>query len=321
MSKKETPRSLYLKNLCKQFWEYKDNEFADKTEYFDGDRREKQGPPVFKKEYLDRNIICMESENRKALINKIPPRKRHRWFGSMKSSQALAQSFFANMEIYNNLCILSDLADGDGIPLFENLNWKSNNFRMELEKEVNSLGEPRPTSIDVFFDDGEYRIAIECKLSEDNIGFCSRPGLKQSESNYCDGSYKRQKGRKNRCSLSEENIKYWDFIPEIFSWKEQNDLTPCPLYKTYQLSRNILSVCVKDKKCSVENGHVIMIYDENNPSFQSKGSGMDSFRETTKSLNRNTLLRKCSWQRILGHIRGKGILPQLTRKIGQKYGF
>ena len=63
---------------------------------------------------------------------------------------------------------------------------------LEFEKEMQTLGEPSGTSIDVWFE-GPYRVAVECKLSEVNFGTCSRTRLKPHQASYatqhCDGSY------------------------------------------------------------------------------------------------------------------------------------
>jgi len=43
------------------------------------------------------------------------------------------------------------------------------------------------------------------------------------------------------------------------------DLLPCPVYKKYQLIRNILAACVRtDGNASLEHGQVVLIYDERN---------------------------------------------------------
>lgn len=85
--------------------------------------------------------------------------------------------------------------------------------------------------------------------------------------------------------------------------------------------RNILAVGVKDGKVSPDNGHVVLIYDERNPAFQEKGKGLIAFTKTQKASLKPTMLRKCSWQRIVMHLRGKKILPWLTGQLKAKYGF
>jgi hypothetical protein len=113
---------------------------------------------------------------------------------------------------------------------------------------------------------------------------------------------------------------YWKYIPELFKWGDTDDLTPCPLNKNYQLVRNILAACVRSNGIASTNGHVVLIYDERNPSFQEGGDGFKSFTETREALKNPSLLRKCSWQRITNHLRSNRILPWLTDQLKQKYG-
>jgi len=99
-------------------------------------------------------------------------------------------------------------------------------------------------------------------------------------------------------------------------WKKSKCLVPCPLNANYQLVRNILAVGVKqDGQVSMANGHVVLIYDERNPAFQKDGKGFIAFIETQQALQEPTMLRKCSWQRIVQHMRNKGILSWLTQRF------
>jgi hypothetical protein len=77
----------------------------------------------------------------------------------MNSSQALAQTVFGNLAIYDYLYCLSELRADEGMDLFGKVRISSDNFSME--HKIYYLGEPRPTSLDGYFS-GEYRIAIEC---------------------------------------------------------------------------------------------------------------------------------------------------------------
>jgi len=83
----------------------------------------------------------------------------------MTSSQALAQTGFANLKVHDKLGLLADLRGEDGLPPFPSglvrprYSWAAT--QPELEYHANYLGEPRPTSVDVLFD-GKYRVAVEC---------------------------------------------------------------------------------------------------------------------------------------------------------------
>ena len=308
--------TLYKTDLKKRYWQYR----PEWGRYFD--RLESEGirPPVFYRGESWRNVIVNPNGGQQEfdrLLSMVPDPERHKWFGSMNSSQALAQSVFGNMAIYDFLGSLTDILDDDGIALFGKSQLSSDNFVME--RKIDHLNEPRRTSLDGYIN-GDYQVAIECKFTEPEIGTCSRPRLKPENSEYCDGTYALQRARKNRCSLAELGILYWQYIPQLFRWDSEHDLNPCPLNKTYQLVRNILAVGVKDGNASPANGHAVLIYDERNPAFQEERKGFIAFTETQKALFEPTMLRKCSWQRIVMHLRNKGILPWLTERLALKYG-
>lgn len=316
----------YLSELNQRYWEYQKRYFGEWDRYFERPNNHDQRPPVFIKKEAWRNILfdpnASQQETRK-LCDLLPERERHRWFGSMNSSHALTQSIFGNLIVHGKIEELIGLQDDDGFNLFGKAIVSSDRFSME--HKIDYLGEPKRTSIDVYLN-GEYRIAIECKLRESEVGECSRPDLTKKDSNYekdhCNGTYTKQRNRKERCSLSEIGVKYWHYIPQIIEWKNDCDNDPCPLNKTYQLVRNILAVCVTpDGKVSHNLGHAIMIYDERNPAFQEGGKGYNAFKYIKESLKEQSILRKCSWQRIVEHLREKKLLPWLTERLKEKYGF
>lgn len=226
------------------------------------------------------------------------------------------------MAIHGFLSCLSELKDDEGIELFGKAKISSDNFKME--HKIAHLGEPRQTSLDGYIS-GDYRIAIECKFTEAEVGTCSRPHLKRTassfESEHCNGTYSVQRTRSKRCSLTQIGVLYWKYVPQLFKWKSNSDLDPCPLNKNYQLVRNILAVGVKSNgTVSLNDGHVILIYDKRNPAFQEKGEGFIAYKKTQIALLEPTMLRKCSWQHIIQHMRDKNILPWLTENLAQKYG-
>jgi hypothetical protein len=311
--------------MIERFWTYQKVWLPETVVYFDRSAPTYNRPPVFIREKAEQNVIfnpdASQTEVNK-LVSLLPEHDRHKWFRSMNSSQALAQSLFGNLAVHHHLNCVSDLKDDVGFPLFEKAMISSENFVME--SKVSDLGEPRSSSLDVFFS-GNYRVTIECKLTEIGIGVCSRPFLKPSDSNYdtdlCDGNYRVQRTRKERCPLTEKGILYWKLIPALFDWRNDKDADPCPLNRTYQLVRNILAACtVAGERINPDSGHSILIYDERNPAFQSGGAGLLAYEQTQKGLKESTLIRKCSWQRITNHIREQKILPWLTVQLMQKYG-
>jgi hypothetical protein len=284
-------------------------------------------PPVFKREESWRNIITNQNGKKdeiEQLRQLIPEYEHHKWFRSMNSSQALAQSILGNMAITGYLYRLNEIEDDDdGRPLLEQQNINRDKFTME--HKITYLGElSRKTSLDVFIS-GNINIAIECKFTEAEVGPCSRPGLTEKNANYekekCDGNYSIQRNRKNRCSLSELGIKYWEYIPKLFTWNNNEDIIPCPVNDNYQLVRNILSIGVElNGDLSNKHGYALLIYDERNPAFQLNGKGYKSYYYTRNALINSTMLRKCSWQKIVNWLRIKNDLPWLTDQLSLKYG-
>ena len=222
------------------------------------------------------------------------------------------------MRASGDLDCLGQLRDVDGVSFFGPEKITSGNFHMEFE--VNYLGEPRPTSLDAFIT-GDYQVAIECKLTESVVGPCSRPLLNASaDSQYCDGRYAKQRGRTERCALTEIGVHYWKHIPELFSWNAQRDISPCPGNLPYQLVRNVLAACSRsDQSASPMNGHALLIFDERNPSFSS-GKGSQAFEDARRALTRGDNLRRLSWQRIAQHLKANHVLDWMTVQLDAKYG-
>ncbi len=312
----------YKSELIAGFWRYA----ASRNDLAGTLDRVKAGPrpPVFKPKNADLNVICAPDERperRARLLETLPPRSRHLWFRSMRSSQALAQSVFGNLIVYGKLGILGDIETETGEPLVG-----APPLSAELEFKVGSLGEPRRTSLDVLVSCANgYRVAFECKLTEPDVGRCSRPDLTPSDSNYaqdhCDGTYTCQRGRDDRCSLTSIGVAYWHHIPGIFRWPSGRDHRPCPVRETYQLVRNVLAVNVDGEgELNLGKGHVVLIYDERNPAFLSSGAGHAAYEQTREALHERSTLRRCSWQTILQELRRARALKWLTDELSAKYG-
>lgn len=318
--------SKYNRELIDRFWKYREIRFPNLGKYFDRTERTKQRPPVFLKNAAKFNVLMepgIAIDKQKKLLKEIPVNQRHRWFCSMKSSQALAISVFGNLKAFDRLNILGELQNEGGESPFEKDIIKKGSFSME--HDIDYLGEPRRTSVDIFIS-GQYRIAVECKLTESDFGSCSRPRLNPEKPNYntdfCDGTCTHQRARKERCTLTEIGILYWKYIPSLLHWKNDIDLVPCPLNLTYQLVRNLLAACVRPNGIvAPERGHVVLIYDERNPAFHNGGKAHVALEKIRKALRFSNLLRMCSWQKITERIRRKPDLQWLGNELELKYGF
>jgi hypothetical protein len=234
----------------------------------------------------------------------------------MKSSQALTQSVFGALEATGHLAALGAVTAECGRPAFTQT---PGQLHMTLEQDVNWLGEPRPTSIDVCFESPQYRIAVESKLSETVFGTCSRPRLPQDNPSYCDGTYTVQHGRRTRCALTEIGVQYWQHAPAVLDWNPDIDHSPCPLAWTYQLVRNVLAATVRQDRVETASGHALIIYDERNPAFW-PGDARSAYDAVCKALRHPGLLRKVSWQRVIGQLSAAGDLRWLVDGLEAKYG-
>jgi hypothetical protein len=235
----------------------------------------------------------------------------------------LAQSVLGAIEVLKRLPLLSAVRSEDGRPAFGPM---LDNTTIELEKEIKTLGErpQRGTSVDVWFE-GDYRVAVECKLAEPEFGTCSRTRLKPTdkefETQHCDGNYTWQRGRTERCTLTEIKVRYWQFMDELFGWSSETDHRPCPLDRTYQLARNILAVCVdQDGELHIDRGHALIIYDQRNPAMAKDGACDRSWRAACESLQARSTLRRLSWQAFIAQWPSDAILNWLKQELCEKYG-
>ena len=320
-----TNYSDYKNDLLQRYWEYQEEKYPNWEKFFDHPRGLYSRPPVFLKSQSWRNVIFDPNASKthfNDLLRLLPKSEMHKWFRSMNSSQALGLSIFGNLITHDLLSNLSDLKDDQDKHLFKDIRITPENFR--FEHKINYLGEPKPTSVDGFIF-GKKQIALEFKFIEKKIGSCSHTRISKSDPRYykktCSGRYTVQNKRKTRCSLTERGVQYWEFIPHFFNLDPNIDQTPCPIASNYQLIRNTLAAGINPNgKVSIENGCVVLFYDKRNPAFNEKGKGLDLYNQTLRQLKDRSMLRSCSWQNLLAHLRKKNILPWLMQGLNEKYG-
>lgn len=180
--------------------------WADRNHPRELDGGGRQGcPPVLAKKFELRNVLFPPGGSQATRIRAAIPRDRHRYFGSFKSSQALTQSVFGEVKAYRRFDLLENVKPECGRQAFFP---GSDGVNLKFEKQVQCLGEPRPTGVDVFLGVAQYRVAVECKLTEREFGLCSRTdvGRYGGSDKYCNGSYSIQGGRNHRCALTEIGI-------------------------------------------------------------------------------------------------------------------
>jgi restriction endonuclease-like protein len=320
-----TTYANYVQRLVSGFWDYAENSLGvRRAELLETIERSGSRPPVFARDLVEHNLLYPPEASpaiRRQILSSLPASERHRYFGSMRSSQALAQSVFGSLAALGKTHVLANIPAEGGLPAFGG---GGANSSVELEVSVQHLGEPRPTSVDVWLN-GTQRVAVECKLTEPEFGTCSRPSLREGrdrnyERDHCDGTYTQQRGRSSRCTLTEIGVRYWEYVPELFRWPGDSDLKPCPLRGTYQLGRNVLAACVGPDGSVDVDSHALVIYDERNPSFRSGGESDKQWEAATGALLRPESLRRCSWQTLATHLADDPELRWLTDGLFVKYG-
>ena len=313
----------YLSAVVGGLWDHAEREFGDRPGLLDRSERSPSRPPVFVVGAAEHNLLyppSAEPRVRRAIVTSLPNRERHRHFASMRSSQALAQSIFGSLAALGKAGALAGLTTDDGLPTVRS------GVTVRMEHLVQHLGEPRSTSVDVWLDDGQQRVAVECKFTEREFSRCSRPTLRPGrnanyERDHCDGSYTHQRGRRTRCSLTGIGVRYWQYLPELFDWSADSDLKPCPLDGTYQLARSVLAACVQpDGTVDADGGHALVIYDDRNPAFLPGGEAARQWEAAAGAMVRRPLLRRCSWQRLVAHLASDLDLAWLINGLADKYG-
>ena len=305
----------YERSLRDRLWAWSD---AHHPTHLDGGDRESR-PPVLSRQYRYQNLILPPDRDKaEQVLLAVPYAKRHRWFGSLKSSQAIAQSVFGAIHAFDALDLLTELKAECGRPAFAG---RMDGWTLELEHEVKGLQEPRPTNVDVLATGAEYRVAVECKLTEREFGRCSRPGLDPEAAEHCDGSYWVQHARRSRCALTELGIRYWELIPELFEWPAGRDQRPCPFGETYQIGRNALAATLgEDGRVDPTRGHVLLVYDERNPEFGAGGHAQEQWEMALEACRVPGLLRQTTWEEISRNLVRTQELRYLVEKGKKKYG-
>lgn len=325
MNEKQQYKDLVLRAL----WDWAERNCAGKL---DGKTREGR-PPVLKSVFAHRNVLLPPHAGPiLAAIEAIAPKRRHRLFQSLHSSQALTQSVFGAVAAFGRLDVLEGIDAECGCPAFFT---DSGGWRLEMEHDVDTLNEPRRsrTSIDVLLDGPGQRVVVECKFTEAEFGRCSRTDLKPDELNYCDGNYRVQAGRRERCALTESRvsdgevaakcfeIRYWRYLPRIFDWAADRDHVPCPFHAGYQVARNALAACfAPDGSFDPNRGHVLLVYDARNPAFADGGGAERQWRDALVACLVPGLLRRVSWQRLATAIAAAPDLTWLAEGLRAKYG-
>ena len=301
--------------IHRALWLWADRHHCDELD--EGPRLKR--PPVLAKRAASKNVLVPSQQRRAVDIRAaIPEGQRHKWFRSLKSSQALTQSVFGAIRAFDCLELLENVPAECGRAAFYE---SARGWTLDLEHTLRGLGEPRPTSVDVLASGPGRRVAVECKLTEREFGTCSRPRLRPSDEPYCNGNYSVQRGRGSRCALTEIGIHYWEHLPRLFDWPADRDHEPCPFGETYQLARNALAATLTpDGELDPDRGHVLVVYDARNPGFQGDGKAEGQWKAVAAACRVPGLVRRVSWQRLMAALADTAGLAYLVDGVAKKYG-
>jgi hypothetical protein len=294
----------YKRETLRRFSVYRRRHYPIESDIFDPRRNH-----VFKPELASLNLFKLE------LDRLLPQARRHRWFRSMGSSQALAVSVFGTMIKRGDLPLLAQVSDEHGQPLLPRFELAG---QPEFDYSVITLNEPRPTRVDLFLPGQRGQVAIECKLWEPELTPCS-----QVATHRCNGNYVHQAGRTpgQRCALTERGIAYWHYIPQLFHWPADQDHFPCPIWRPYQLVRNLLAATVDPERGWIwGQPTAILVYDANNPAFAPGGKVDEAFRTVQAALQGPVVLRRTKWQATAKVLSVKGGYEDLLEWLEEKYG-
>ncbi|SNT18202.1 PGN_0703 family putative restriction endonuclease [Antarctobacter heliothermus] len=286
----------------------------------DLDGREQTGrPPVVSPQSPALNLMLpRDKAMASAIVAEIEIAARHRHFRSFRSSQAMAQSVFGAFKAAGRLDLLSRVQAECGRAAFGKTTTKTT---LSMEVDVRTLGEPRPTQLDVHLETESYRVAVECKFCEIGFGTCSRVRADGIETPLCDGTYSHQQGRRTRCALSEIGVSYWNFIPAVFDWSHTQDMCPCPLLPTYQIVRNILAAVVdKDGRVAPSSGHAVIVYDGRNSAYKLGGAADTQLRQAAAACSVPGALRRVTWQEVVRACSDSADLTWLPEAIKERHG-
>ena len=135
----------------------------------------------------------------------------------------------------------------------------------DVRNPDNLLGERQPSQIDAVARSAENLIFFECKFTEQSAGACTQPNLRRGV-RQCNNNYELQTNPINnktaRCALTAKGIRYWEHIPEIFTFGADQDHTPCPFAGSwYQWMRNLVQCSAVARHYNLRPAFVVVYAD------------------------------------------------------------
>src|SRR5687767_11798058 len=104
----------YVGSLTGSLWTYSRQRFGSGSALLDPRYSGPRNPPVFRPEHADMNVIASSDLDVALQVRQLIPKpNRHRWFRSMKSSQALTLSIFGHLKALGLARVLTQVETED----------------------------------------------------------------------------------------------------------------------------------------------------------------------------------------------------------------
>lgn len=151
----------------------------------------------------------------------------HPGAASLRSSQALAIDVFGTIrQSPDRDAVLDAVAVDLGLP--PGGPWE---VKLEWCDPLNLLKEAQPSPMDVVLRSPRVLLCVECKFCERDGGICQQTKLGKQPAQ-CTGHYAWQTNPRNglsdRCALAAKGVRFWDLIPQVFTFRADEDHHPCP---------------------------------------------------------------------------------------------
>ncbi len=123
------------------------------------------------------------------------------------------------------------------------------NIDLEWKDPKNRLKERTQTQVDVLIHSPSVAIFVACRFTEPDGGLCPQTEPLRSGPNKgkrpCNGNYRKQpgtsSGKAGRCLLTGKGIRYWEVVPEVFTYACNRDYRPCPFAgPAHQMMQNLV---------------------------------------------------------------------------------
>ena len=120
--------------------------------------------------------------------------------------------------------------------------------------------------------------------------------------------------------VTEIGVRYWTYLPHLFDWAADHDLRPCTFSGVYQLARNALAATVTASGFDRNSGHVLVVYDARNPEYAAGGAARRQYESVIRACRVPGLIRRLSWQHLVGALTCASELTYLVAGLEGKYG-